>query len=93
MYLTFKISNPQEMGLVISIFAIVVLTTFALHKLLMESRIKILEEQIRGVIEEKIAIENKAEDLYEKNIEIHELFEKSINLNTLKSEKLKKGEI
>jgi hypothetical protein len=51
---TFILTNPKEISLIVSVFAIVILTTFSLQKLIMESRIKILEKKLRRVKEEKL---------------------------------------
>ena len=47
--LIFTIRDNESSTLIISIFAIVVLTTFALHKMVMESRIKVLEEKLKEI--------------------------------------------
>jgi hypothetical protein len=69
-WLTFRISHPENLALVVSMFAIIVLTTFALHKLIMESRIKVLEQEIAGAIEDKNALELKNRTLKEKYDEL-----------------------
>ncbi|MBI4451708.1 hypothetical protein HY642_07070 [Candidatus Woesearchaeota archaeon] len=38
--------SPQDSALIISVFALAVLTTFSLHKLVMESRIRLLEKEV-----------------------------------------------
>lgn len=38
-WFAFNIENLQLLGFIVSIFALIVLTTFSLHKLVMESRI------------------------------------------------------
>ena len=43
--------------LVISVFALIVLTTFALHKLLMDSRINYLEDKLEDLRKEKFSLE------------------------------------
>lgn len=61
-WLTYTAINAQELGLVISVFSLIVLTTFSLHKLLMESRIKFLENQVVEINVDKRMLEeeNKA---------------------------------
>src|SRR3989338_11458723 len=41
---TSTVTKPEELSLIISLFAVIVLTTFSLHKMVMDSRIRILEE-------------------------------------------------
>ena len=50
----------EYLTLIISLFALIVLTTFSFHKLVMESRIKILEDDLTGLYFEKQRIENEA---------------------------------
>ena len=89
--LVFALKDSQTLGLLVSIFAIVVLTTFAMHKLLMESRIRILETDIAGLLEEKIAHELKAKYIINKYHELSETFENvAKDLNTIKFTKLRK---
>ena len=49
--------ESDHLPFIASIFAIIVLTTFALHKLAMDSRIKLLEERVRLVVKEKAELE------------------------------------
>lgn len=60
---TFTISNPRELSLVISLFAVLVLTTFTLHKLIMESRIKFLEREVQDLQKEKFIGEQHAKSV------------------------------
>lgn len=55
---TFTASSLEELGFIVSLFAIIVLTTFALHKLVMESRIKLLEQEVNELQHEKFALES-----------------------------------
>ena len=78
---TFTASSIMELGFIVSVFAIIVLTTFSLHKLVMESRIKLLEQEVSGLQQEKFAFEssfNEAKRGYSK------VFEKTMSksLNT-----------
>lgn len=56
-------------------FALLVLATFALHKLVMESRIKSLESMITGVQQEKAALQYKFKKMDEKYDELLEIFD------------------
>src|SRR3989344_212426 len=58
-WFTYLSTDIIELSFIISMFAIVVLTTFALHKLVMESRIRVLESKIKETFEEKNVLENK----------------------------------
>jgi len=58
-WLTYDVKDPIKLSLIISIFATIVLTTFSLHKLVMESRIKVLETQLNETYEQKKALEDK----------------------------------
>lgn len=78
---TFTAPSLEELGFIISLFAIIVLTTFALHKLVMESRIKLLEHEVNDLQREKFAFEssfNEAKKGYSR------VFEKTMSksLNT-----------
>ncbi len=55
---TFTANSLEELGFIISLFAIIVLTTFALHKLVMESRIKLLEQEVSTLQHEKFELES-----------------------------------
>ena len=59
-WFAFNTQDLQELGFIVSLFAIIVLTTFALHKLLMESRIKFLEQEVQELQKEKFAAEHQA---------------------------------
>ena len=52
-WFTFNIKNPEQLVFVVSIFAIIVLTTFSIHKIIMESRIKVLETHLNNVLEKQ----------------------------------------
>ncbi len=55
---------PHKISFIISIFAILVLSVFALHKLLMESRIKVLENNVTDLIIEKERMNAASEMIY-----------------------------
>ncbi len=60
---TFTADTVEGLGLVVSLFAIIVLTTFSLHKLVMESRIKLLEQEINEAQHDKFALESYAKQV------------------------------
>ena len=76
---------PRNITFIVSIFAILVLSVFALHKLLMESRIKILENQVADLQMEKQVIIYKSREVFNKYFTIvrnHSKYpQKSQNLN------------
>jgi len=47
----------MQLGFIVSFFAVIVLTTFAVHKILIDSRIKMLEDQIKGLQQDKFLLE------------------------------------
>ncbi|MBI2666738.1 hypothetical protein HYX13_03950 [Candidatus Woesearchaeota archaeon] len=63
---TFTITSPQELNLIISLFALLVLTTFSLHKLVMESRIKTLEKEVATLQQNKTILETSASQTIKK---------------------------
>ena len=71
-YLTFNANNLNELSFIISIFAIIILTTFAIHKLLMNSRIKFLEARVKDLQQEKFSLESAT-------IRIKKMFMKSVD--------------
>ena len=74
-WFTFSIENLDELSMVISLFALLVLTTFAVHKLVMESRIRILENQLNDAIQNKLSFESKAKEVTDSYRELYNLFE------------------
>lgn len=62
-YFAFNAKGLESFSFIVSIFAIIVLTTFAFHKLLMESRIKMLENEVNGLLLDKTALESHVHDL------------------------------
>ena len=64
-----------------SLFAIIVLTTFALHKLVMESRIKLLEQEVHQLQQEKLLLESYAKEAKNEFSQIfHESMSKGLNI-------------
>lgn len=57
--LSYVIKNILNLSMAISIVTILVLTTFSLHKLAMESRIRILEDKVKSIHLEKTVLEGK----------------------------------
>jgi glucan phosphoethanolaminetransferase (alkaline phosphatase superfamily) len=74
---------PQKIAFTISIFAIIVLSVFALHKLLMESRIKILENNVTDLLIEKEKMNAASERIYK---EYHSQRQLRKNINRRKKE-------
>lgn len=91
---TYRSKDIVELGFVISMFAIIVLTTFALQKLVMESRIKHLESDVQNLIMEKRALESKTRYIIEKYEEaiMGVSHQTSKNLNTQEHSPDKKRE-
>jgi len=86
-WFAFNCDSLDKLVYIVSIFAVIVLTTFALHKFLMESIIKCLQREVQ---DEKIALESfarKASDEYQ------ELFNTIVskNLNISKISNKKRG--
>ena len=71
----YLIRDFATLNLVVSFFVIGVLTTFTLHKLLMESRIKRLEKDIEEARTEKINSEHAVERMMEGYRELEKLTE------------------
>lgn len=95
-FLTFLIKDSQAIVFVISIFAIVVLTTFSIHKLVMESRIKMLESMLSKLIEDKHILEFKLNDVYTRYDGLYHLLvenrkSKTKGIYRTKSKTLNKG--
>ncbi len=82
-WVSYKAKNIPELGFFISLFAVIVLATFSLHKLLMESRIKYLENKVAEADSNKRILEeeNRALKLSHNNLlsEMETLFSKSLN--------------
>lgn len=58
-WFTYTSKNLQEWGFIISLFAVIVLTTFALQKIVMESRIRMLETIVQNAQYDKKLLEIK----------------------------------
>ncbi len=67
-WLTFTAKNIGELGYIISLFAVIVLTTFALQKLVMESRIRVLETRLTWAEYEKANLETRHKNLKEEYV-------------------------
>lgn len=80
---SYKAKSVQELSFIISVFAIIVLTTFAFHKLLMESRIKYLENKVAEADSDKRILEeeNRTIKISHNNVlsEMELLFSKDLN--------------
>ena len=89
--ITFQIQNLALLSLLISLFALGVLTTFAIHKLVMESRIKILEGKVQNLQQAKASLEEKTHEIAQNYEEIYRVLG-SEGLNSLKISSSKKGD-
>ena len=58
-WFTYDSKNIVELGFIISLFAVIVLTTFALQKIVMESRIRVLETIVQNAKYDKELLEIK----------------------------------
>ena len=67
---TFNSNSLEDWGYIISMFAVIVLTTFALHKLLMESRIRVLEDEVKELQLKKFSLESSAKEINDKHKEL-----------------------
>ncbi len=77
-WFSFRVSDILEFSYLVSIFAVLVLTTFALHKLVMESAIGFLEREIKELQKEKSALEFYVSRVREENQNLHELIAKNL---------------
>ncbi len=75
-WLTFTAKSVGELNLIVSLFALVVITTFAFHKLIMESRIGLLEKEISILHQDKSYLEGKMKQMRKRGEECEELAEK-----------------
>ncbi len=84
-WFTYKAGSLEELSYVISVFAIIVLTTFSLHKLLMESRIKCLEREVNELQQNKSELGYKVKVAQKDYQELYEVIQEkhSKNLNSL----------
>ena len=64
------VNSSQELVFSISLMAVFILSTFALHKMTMNSRMKTLEKQLADAINEKYAMQNRAKDTYERSQQV-----------------------
>jgi len=95
----FVYQNPDNIQFIVSIFAIIVLTTFALHKVLMESRIKMLEDEMKSLLIEKSKLEFNNEYIIKEHDELINYIDKYIgeridspkDLNSQRAKNNKKG--
>ena len=81
-WFTFTIRNADQLAFIVALFAIIVLTTFALQKLIMESRIKLLETDLNDAVFEKLMLESKTRDIIKKYgelLQINEEISKGLN--------------
>ena len=70
--------NVERLTFLVSFFALFVLSTFSVHKLVMQSRIKYLENQIQDYIKQNEEIVQKSEFMAKTHIETIEFLKKMI---------------
>ena len=62
---SYSAKSLVQLSFIVSIFALIVLSTFSIHKVLMESRIKYLEKELTESIREKQLLEKKTKTISE----------------------------
>ena len=72
---TYKARDPEQIVFITSLFALIVLMTFALHKIMMESRIRLLEEDLQGAFWSQKDFKEKANIV----VKEYEMLKKSLN--------------
>ena len=78
--LTFNAQDITELSYIISIFAVIVLTTFSFHKIIMESRIKFIENEINALKSSKKELETNQQVIQrEANLFIQASLAKELN--------------
>ncbi len=88
---TFTLTSPQELSFIVSLFALLVLTTFSLHKLVMESRIKMLEQEVATLQQSKATLQASASQTIKESNRLLETLQEKI-LNRRGSSLQRKGE-
>ena len=78
--ITADIKNLQELTVIISIFVIIVLTTFSLHKVLMDSRIKLLEKDVNMLHTQKEFVVREYKNLHSQHEQLLDLVERNLNV-------------
>ena len=91
-YFTYIIVNPKTLGAIVSIYIVIMLSSFSLQKLFLRSRMKILEEMIQEISSEKDEIESKAGIIYDKYKELVKEVKEVKLLNNVNTKKLDRGE-
>jgi hypothetical protein len=85
-------ASPEDIELIISVFALAVLTTFSLHKLVMESRIKLLENDVSGLHAEVNSLAQETEKVNKRNSELYSALLPKKSLYTSKTPKSQRGD-
>lgn len=83
-WFTSRAANAQELSFIISIFIVIFLTTFAIHKIVMESRIKFLEQELTGVNKDKSELELKFSHLTSKHEELRSSYKNYVTVQAYK---------
>ena len=78
-WLTYIIDDVTQLALVISIFALIVITTFSIHKHLMDSRIKTLEDEVKSLQLEKRELDESLAEAKEQFIITASKFTENLN--------------
>jgi ABC-type transport system involved in cytochrome bd biosynthesis fused ATPase/permease subunit len=79
-WITFNLK--VQLGYIVSLFALVVLTTFALQKVIMESRIRILENEVNKIVkDERVDLKSEFESLSKGYYELLGLYSKNLKIN------------
>ncbi len=77
-YFAFIMGSREQLSVIVSLFSILVLTTFSMHKLVMESRIRLLEDSLQEVMNDKSTLERKNMDILRGYEEIVKAFQKKM---------------
>ena len=92
-WFTFNAKNLLDLGFIVSIFAVIVLSTFALHKLLMESRIKFLEEKVQDLQLDKSSLEESTKNIKNEFTNLFDDFlSQDLNISKTLNKKERKNE-
>ena len=84
----YHLSDSGQLGFVVSLFVVIVLTTFGLHKLAIESRTNMLQRGLQEQLDEKMVMEAKTRQIIEKYDELADAYNKLLtkSLNSTKKD-------